>query len=127
MRHRNTDIVLVLHSPSHHTRGTRRPSSPSSSTRRRRRRGSWSNCGGGTANNALMLSVKVCQRHVAKLFLQIGETLVVGISERVGYGVDGFGGVIAGFPVDGAQDAVFGDGLEGFEETEGFEDGAADC
>lgn len=74
-----------------------------------------------------MLSVKVRQRRVAKLFLQVGETLFVRLSKRVGYGVDGFGGVSAGLPVDGAQDAVFGDGLEGFEEAEGFEDRAADC
>jgi hypothetical protein len=74
-----------------------------------------------------MLGVKVRQRRIAKLFLQVSEALVVGLSKRVRYGVDSFGGVGVGLPVDGAQDAVFGDGLEGLKEAECFEDGAADC
>ena len=49
-----------------------------------------------------MFGVKVRQGRVAEFLLQIGETLVIGLGNRVRYGVDGFRGVGTGLPVDGA-------------------------
>lgn len=69
-----------------------------------------------------VFDVEISDGDLAEFFLEVGEALVVGLGERVGYGVQSVGSVGARFPVDGAEDAVFGDGLEGFEETECFQD-----
>jgi len=76
----------------------------------------------------LVLGIEV--RHddmVAELVLQVGEAIVVTFRQGIGDGFHGVAGVARGVPIDWAEDAVFGDGLEGFEEAEGFQDGASDC
>lgn len=75
-----------------------------------------------------MFGVEICDCEVGpELLLQVRKPVIVAFGERIGDGPRDLGCIVGWAPVNGAEDAVFGDGLEGFEETEGFEDGAADC
>lgn len=75
----------------------------------------------------LSFGVQVCHEYVSKLLLQVSQSLVIGLGQSVGNGVDRFRGNWARFPVDGAENTMFGNSLEGFKETEGFQNTPAHC
>jgi hypothetical protein len=69
----------------------------------------------------------ISYNRVARTFLQVGQSIFVRLDERVRYGVHCVRGMRAWLPVDRAENTMFGDGLESLEQTQSFQDTAADC